>query len=135
MIITKTPTLRSEHGEQVCVIDWCRRMEAQHPELKLLYAIPNGAALTWKEDRKGRRYSPQAARLKAEGLRPGIPDLCLPLARHGWSALYLEMKSQDGRLSPDQVEMIDLLCIHNNRVEVCYSAEEAIEMIEWYLFQ
>ena len=63
----------TEHEEQVQVLQWAQKWAFARPELELLFAIPNGAALTWHTDRRGRRYSPQAARLKAEGLRAGVP--------------------------------------------------------------
>jgi hypothetical protein len=123
----------SEHQEQVNVIAWARMQECVYPELCLLFAVINGAALTWHRDRRGRRYSPQAAKLKAEGMLPGIPDLVLPVARRGYGCLLIEMKAPGGKLSDDQAVMINCLRQSGNRAVVCYSAEEAINEIEWYL--
>jgi hypothetical protein len=123
----------SEHAEQACVVDWARRRTGACPALGLLFAIPNGAALTWKADARGQRYSPQAARLKAEGLRPGVPDLCLPVARGGYHALYLEMKAGKNKPSKEQAAFLEALAAEGNLARVCYSAEEAIGVIEAYL--
>ena len=68
---------RSEAAEQEAVIAWCGWMEKQHPELKLLFHIPNG----------GSRNKAEAANLKAQGVKPGVPDLCLPVARCGYHGL------------------------------------------------
>jgi hypothetical protein len=59
------------------------------PEL-FWFAIPNGGA----------RHIAVAKKLQAEGVKPGVPDLCflLPGGRTAW----LEMKIAGGRLSPDQ---------------------------------
>ena len=123
----------SEHDEQVCVLDWAKRLEFQHPELELLHAIPNGAKLPYNRDSRGRRYSPQAAKLKAEGLRAGVPDLCLPVARHGMHGLYIELKHGRNKPSEEQVRMLDRLSEQGYLAVVCWEAEEAIETISEYL--
>lgn len=128
-----TPLSPSEHDEQAAVISWARMQECVYPELKLLFCVPNGAALTWREDKKGNRYSPQAARLKAEGLRPGVPDLCLPVARQGYHSLYIELKAGRNRPTQEQIAFLDALACQGHLALVCYGAEQAIEAIKEYL--
>jgi hypothetical protein len=85
----------SESWEQQWLFAKARELEAEWPDLKWLYAVPNGATT-------GKR---EGARLKAEGLKAGVPDLCLPVARGRWHGLYVEMKRQNGTvrdLSPAQ---------------------------------
>ncbi|MCV4697551.1 VRR-NUC domain-containing protein, partial [Escherichia coli] len=48
----------------------------------------------------------QIADLKAQGLRPGVPDYHLPVARGGYLSLYLELKVDKNRTSPEQKAMI-----------------------------
>lgn len=48
----------------------------------LLYAIPNG----------GKRSTVTSSRLKATGVKPGFPDVGLPVARGGFHGLYIELK-------------------------------------------
>ena len=74
----------SEHEHQKAVIEWAEVKSGQYPELRLLYAIPNG----------GHRHKAVAAKLKAEGVKPGVPDLCLPVRRGEYSGLYIEMKAK-----------------------------------------
>jgi hypothetical protein len=112
-----------EHAEQCAVIEWARDHESQYPELGTLYAIPNG----------GYRHPATAAALVKEGVRSGIPDLCLPIARRGFNACYIEMKRIGGRPSPAQLYMIELLREHGNQVQVCFGAGEAIVAIRFYL--
>lgn len=84
----------TEHQEQVALVRWSRLSESAHPELRLLIAIPNGGA----------RSTVTGARLKAEGVRPGVPDLFFahPSAS-GHHGLWIEMKrASSGRLSPEQ---------------------------------
>lgn len=50
-----------------------------------------------------RNASIQAGRrMKAMGRRAGYPDLKLEVRRHGYSALYIELKTEKGRVSYNQ---------------------------------
>lgn len=123
----------SEHAEQAAVVNFAERLKGAYPELALLFAVPNGAALTWQEDRRGKRFSPQAAKLKAEGLKPGVPDLILPVSRHGYHCLFIEMKTDKGRVSKEQSAWLEALEGQGHCARVCYGAGEAIGVIRWYL--
>jgi hypothetical protein len=114
-----------EHNEQVALIRLCRAYANQYPELIAIYAIPNGGA----------RTAVTGARLKAEGVKPGIPDLHLPVARGGYHSLYIEMKAGTNKPSVSQLAIMDLLRDCGNQVIVCYSAEEAMVNILVYLKQ
>ena len=91
--------MTSEHQEQSALIAWARMTESHWPELALLHAIPNGG---WRHPATGKK-------LKAEGLKPGVPDLCLPVARHGYNGLYLEIKSQKGRVRKEQRWWLEMI--------------------------
>lgn len=95
-----------EHQHQVALIDWARRMrlpagsdiEPGAMVADYLLAIPNG----------GKRSSPrEGARLKAEGVKPGVSDLLLPLRRGGFAGLWLEMKAPGNRPTKLQREWLD----------------------------
>ena len=76
----------------------------------------------------------EAMYLKASGVRPGVPDICLPCARGGYHALYIELKRRkNGQVRPTQREMILRLEALGNAAVVCRGADEAIRTIEWYL--
>lgn len=78
----------TEAQEQITLFSWAAVQAI--PELALLYHIPNG----------GSRHKAEAARLRAEGVRSGVPDLCLPVPRGGCHGLYIELKRlRGGRLS------------------------------------
>lgn len=84
-------TLPSEHLEQVRLVSWFRKT---YPHTRI-FAVPNGGA----------RSGLQGAKLKAEGVSPGIPDLFVP----AWG-LWIEMKrSKGGTLSPEQKDWIAYL--------------------------
>lgn len=109
-----------EHLIQCSVIQQCRLMERKYSELRLLYAIPNG----------GQRHPAVAAKLKAGGVRAGVPDLCLPLPIRGsFSGLYIEMKSPDGAVSTSQKDFMELLQWAGYKAVICYSAQAAVDTI------
>lgn len=85
-----------EHGEQVALMQWVRWHWSCCKDLELLFAIPNG----------GSRDKITASRLKAEGVKPGVSDLFLPVPRHGKFGLWIEMKKLDGGSgeSKEQIE-------------------------------
>ena len=60
---------RSETTEQIALFNWARANEDFIPELKLLHHVPN----------EGKRSNGPV--MKAAGLKTGVPDLCLPVAR------------------------------------------------------
>ena len=113
----------SESAEQQALFTWAGLASAAVPELRLLHAIPNG----------GLRTKATAARLKKEGLKPGVPDLMLPVARHGWHGLYIELKYGKGRVSDTQKFWHDELTSQRYAVFVCVGWEAAKKTILAYL--
>lgn len=81
---------RSEATEQERVINWATFYAKDFPELALLHHIPNG----------GSRNQLEAANLKRQGVKAGVPDLCLPVPRNGKHGLYVEMKWQKNKTTP-----------------------------------
>lgn len=94
------------------------------PELELLYHVPN----------EGKRSYKTAARLKAEGLKSGVPDICLPVPRGGYHGLYIELKRvKNSRVTQDQLDWIEALIAQGYVAAVCRGCDEAIELITRYL--
>ena len=127
----------SEHDEQVALFKWAEYAVGRWPVLELLYAIPNGGMRPAKErtDKRGRRvrYSVEAQKLRAEGVKTGVPDLCLPVARGAFHGLYIEMKTRTGSPSEAQCRWIAALIRQGYRAEVCHGWEQARAVIEEYL--
>ena len=114
----------TEEQEQIAVIEWAMLMEKQAPELALLYHCPNGAD----------RHPAVAAKLKKQGVKPGVPDLFLPVARGTAHGLYVEMKRQKGgRVSEDQKAWMEALTQQGYLCVVAHGAEEACDVIWHYL--
>lgn len=115
----------SESDHQAAVIRWARMQESTRPVFKLLYAIPNGGA----------RAKATAWRLKQEGVKPGVPDLCLPVARQGFHGLYIEVKNDEprGALSMEQKKWILALRLEGYAAYVCFGGEDAMVVLDEYV--
>lgn len=121
----KKPKKKTFHEakEQEVVFEWARLQKCKYPELDLLYAIPNA----------GKRSRFEGNNMVKQGLRAGVPDICLPVAKHHWSGLYIELKVGRNKTSELQDEWIEKLRKYGHKVEVCYGAESAINAIKQYL--
>lgn len=112
-----------EAAEQIKLFRWVDFAVNQYPELEMLYHIPNG----------GSRNPIEAANLKRQGVRAGVPDLCLPIARGKYHGLYIEMKYGDNKPTENQKRWMRNLQRYGYATSICYSAEAAIADIEKYL--
>lgn len=119
----KAKPVISEDTMQAQVIAWANRQVKVYPELAWLFHVPNG----------GQRSAAVAGKLKAQGVKPGVPDLCLPVPRFGKHGLWIEMKTQDGQVRKPQKAWIAFLREAGYRVEVCRSFEEALAVLVGYL--
>lgn len=115
----------TEAQHQTAVFRWAAQpsIRSKWPELKLLHHIPNG----------GKRDAVEGTHLKAQGVKPGVPDLCLPVARGGYHGLYIELKTDRGVISPQQQWWGEELREQGFEWEVCRGWKSAAEVLEWYL--
>lgn len=114
---------RPEQEAQIALIAWANLAACTIPELAMLYHIPNG----------GKRTKVDAARLKQMGVKPGVPDLCLPIPRNGCSGLWIEMKAGKGKPTDSQHWWLSRLSEYGHAVAVCTGWEEARAVILSYL--
>jgi hypothetical protein len=102
-------------------------LRARMPEVAdLIFHVPNG----------GYRVKAVAAKLKAQGVKAGIPDLVLPMARGGFFGLYIEFKAtppNDATISPSQHEQIRKLNEQGYLAVVCRGHFDTVEQIRAYL--
>ena len=114
----------TESVEQQCLFRWAEFQSGRYPELKLLYHVPNG----------GSRKKSEAGRFKAEGVKAGVPDLCLPVACGGYHGLYIELKRlKHSKTSEDQKAWIAQLNEQGYCAVVCKGWEAAAKVITEYL--
>lgn len=115
--------MQSEATEQERLISWTQYQYNEYPELKLIFHIPNG----------GSRNTLEAANLKRQGVKAGVPDLCLPVARQNYHGLYIEMKWGKNKTTENQKWWLQALQGQGYKTAVCYGADEAIKVIRDYL--
>lgn len=114
-----------EEQEQIAIFQWAKLEEQTYPELRLMYHIPNG----------GQRNKATAGRLKAAGVKRGVPDICLPVPRGGYAGLYVELKAGKNRTTPEQAYWLEALASYGYFTAVCYGFEEAVKTITKYINQ
>lgn len=124
---TTTPT---EHAETVAVVQWWEMQWHLYADdgvkcsAESLLHVPN----------EGLRSPATAAILKAEGMRPGTPDLFLAVPSPMAAGLWLEMKKRTGgRVSPAQIKMAEVLRSAGYAVQICKGAKEAVEAIKTHM--
>jgi len=118
----------SELDEQIALFQFARVFAGRVPELDLLFHIANG----------GHRHKATAARLAQAGVRAGVPDILLPVARqqkdgtwrHG---LWIELKVGTGRTSAFQNWWLSALRAQGYQTCVAYGWVEAACAIVRYL--
>ena len=123
---TKKPIKHTEANYQQQVVEWARwaHRSGKYPNLDLLHCSLNGVKLS----------GTQAKIAKAQGMLSGVPDLFLPVPIGGYHGLFIEMKSDKGRLSENQQWFLNKVELLGYKIAVCYSANEAIKTIENYYF-
>jgi len=114
---------RQEELTQIAIFQWAAAQHGLYPELDLLYHCPNG----------GKRSKAEAARLKAAGVKAGVPDLCLPVPRGGYNGLYVELKEGKNTPTAAQKAWIDALNAQGYKAVVCWGFDPAVREIKRYL--
>lgn len=104
-----------------------RELDLRYPDVaKLIFHVPNG----------GHRVKAVAAKLKAQGVKAGIPDLVLPMARGGYFGLFIEFKAAppfDADVSASQHGFIQALNLQGYLAVVCRGRLDAMEALRAYL--
>ncbi len=118
----RKPRQDREHAEAVALMKAVKLHEARWPALRWLFAVPNGGA----------RNKIVAAKLKAEGVKPGVPDYIWPQRSAPYIGLALELKAKVGRVDPAQREWLAGLEAQGWRCVVAYGWEEALAAIREY---
>lgn len=113
-----------EWWEQEQYFRWAFANQVRVPELQLANGSMNGI-----------RVSPKLrAQLKGQGLRPGVPDIDLPVKRFPYSGLRIELKRvKGGQVSKEQKRFHALLRQQGYRVEVCRGWRDAVTVTKNYL--
>jgi hypothetical protein len=113
-----------ESAHQAQVVEWSRwaYKTGKYPMLNMLHCSLNGVKLS----------GTQAKIAKGQGMLSGVPDLFLPVPKNGFHGLFIEMKSEKGRVTENQHWFLNNAESLGYKTAVCYSAKEAIKRIEDY---
>jgi len=122
----KKPALPVPSEDQECkdFIYWTEIMKTRYQDLDMIYHVANG----------GRRDDPEAAKFQAMGVKAGVLDYCLPVARGAYHGLYIEMKRIDGGegASDKQIAYIKRLIRQGYWVKVARGFAAARKIVEKY---
>lgn len=135
----------TEHGHQVAFFQWCALNQRAYPALTFAFAIPNGGQ-RGDGTKRGRMIA--GANMKAEGVKPGVPDIFLPVPMQPdvgvpttvrYHGLFIEMKKpeyktrKNGGCSDEQLQWHDALRGQGYVVVVAFGWTEAAVYAERYL--
>ena len=112
-----------EGNEQEALFSWALYAAGAMPELGLMFHVPNG----------GSRNRNEAAKLKRQGVRAGVPDICLPVARGGFHGLFVELKYGRNKATDRQTAWLDALRSQGYLAVECVGWDTAREVITKYL--
>lgn len=107
----------SEASEQKALIEWCEYSKVP------IFHIPNG----------GTRNPKEAVELKRQGVKPGVPDLFIPLPRGSKHGMFIEMKYGKNKTTDNQNKWLCYLVQQGYECHVCYSCESAVACVKKYL--
>ena len=99
------------HEEEALQRDVVEFLRWALPFDAVYFAVPNG----------GKRHIKIAQRLVPQGVRAGVPDLCIV---HAGRALFVELKTPTGALSASQRQMHARLHVAGAAVHVCRSVPQ-----------
>lgn len=117
---------REAEGEEQAEL--VARFRELYPAIGLLLVhIPNGGS---------RRNAFEGWRLKQQGVRAGVSDLLLPVARGGFFGLWIEFKAappNDAAVTDAQKEWVGLMREQGYRAEICLGVAAALAVLADYL--
>jgi hypothetical protein len=147
----------SEHGNQRAVFAWanCAALYGfEYANDDLAYSLATRESLGWKYGNpypipplmwlyavhnQGHGDKIRGGRAKAEGVKSGVPDMCLPYPFGGYAGAYIELKQEkyrnraNGGRSEKQDEWIAYLAEVGYFVRTAYGWREATQYLTEYL--
>ena len=122
----------SEHDHQAVVVKW---FKAQYPELAgCVWANLNAQMFL--------SYLPKKTAFRVLGflykigMKKGVSDLTIAVARGGKHGLYIEMKDKStGRLSLEQQDHLELMQAQGYEAIWCHGSDIAMAAIKTYMEQ
>ena len=126
----KRPRGKNREAEGEEQAELIRQFRARYPAIgDLLIHIPNGGS---------RKNAFEGWRMKQQGVRAGVSDLFLPVARGRYFGLWLEFKAappNNAVVSNSQQVWVDLMREQSYQAEICLGVAAALEVLDAYLRQ
>jgi hypothetical protein len=113
----------TEASEQIALFEWIDVCIPREPRLELAFHVPNG----------GLRNKGVAGELKAMGVRPGVPDVLLPIAARGYIGLAIELKAGTNTTSDLQDRWLGRLRDCGWYADYYHGWVKVAQVICWYL--
>ncbi|AWU42792.1 VRR-NUC domain-containing protein [Blattabacterium punctulatus] len=117
-----TPWYNTLGKEQLLHSSVCDYLDYEYPNI--FYFHPHNEA---------RRTPYERFLIKVMRLRPGLPDILVPIPKKGRTGMALELKIKPNKLTENQIHIIDIFNSYNWKVNVCYDFDEAKIYIDQYL--
>ena len=105
--------MKPEESLHIACQRWLDMMALQDWRFGCVFHVPNG----------GQRHIAVARKLKAMGVKPGIPDYVCPVPSNGFNGMVVELKVPGGRLSEHQKRWMEIFKRLHYRCAVCYEVE------------
>jgi hypothetical protein len=96
-------------------------------------AYPKYERMLFAIENKRRATPIQGARLKQQGIKAGVPDLCLALPTQNSGALYIELKFGKNKQTAEQKEFEIACNKFGNCYELIYTFDDAVRLITSYI--
>jgi hypothetical protein len=112
-----------EDEELKAVFDWLYWQALKDTRLSLAFHVANERKTSWYNGKS----------LKQKGVKPGVPDIFIPIPNKTSHGLFIEMKIKPNKLTAHQVFFCSGLKEVGYAVFVAWSADEAINIIKEYL--
>jgi len=85
-----------EDAHLILFFDWLAWQTIKNPILEVVFHVENERKCTPR----------QGAYRKRKGVKKGIPDIICPIPRAEYHGLVIELKTETGKLSKDQIRML-----------------------------
>lgn len=117
-------TVRRRFSESITQQHFMTWLKLQFPKVhEVTASFPN----------EGKRSLRNASRMKAEGLKKGMPDLGVFYPTKHHPGMFIEFKSPKGKLTESQCDMLELLAARGYYCCACWTLEAAISEMRGYL--
>lgn len=120
--------------------EWKKKRKAEEQQLQTKFMewlglqYPKVWRVTFSIPNEGRRSYNVGKKMKSAGMKKGVPDLFIAYPTQHFHGLFVEFKSDKGKVSEHQENMMSLLREQKYETRVIFkSLDDAINMVNEYL--